>query len=58
MISLLVLVPMTFVATAMSVFMGMLVAISTIVTLMMTVFIGMLITFGTAFISFLILIFS
>jgi len=58
MISLLVLVPMAFVGMTMSVFMGMLVAISTVVTLTMAVFIGMLVTFGTAFTSFLILIFS
>jgi hypothetical protein len=58
MIAFLVIVPMVFLAMVMNVFMAMLVAVSAVVTLTMGIFVGALITYGTAFVSFLIIIFS
>lgn len=50
--------PMVFLATAMSAIMAMLTVFSTVLVLAMSVLVGSLITYGTAFISFLIIIFS
>jgi hypothetical protein len=49
---------MVFLATAMSAIMAMLTVFSTVLVLAMSVLVGSLITYGTAFISFLIIIFS